>query len=60
MPAIFGHYFNIFGIEGYVDIKRIINDEIKLMFNSSDKWTMPINFNDIDNIDRLVKLQAFY
>ncbi len=54
-----GHFANLFGKDIYVD-DDIPPGLIEVSLKSHIKWSMPIKFSQLSDIDRLLKLKVFY
>lgn len=52
-----GCYAHIFGIPIYVT-KDLCNNVFQV--NLNDKWSVPIKFDDIGSINKILQLQAFW
>ena len=52
-----GHYATLLGAKLFID-KGLNSNELKVPLNN--KWSIPIRFDQIDDIDRIIKLQVFY
>jgi hypothetical protein len=52
-----GHYATLFGISIYIDAPV---NKLKVMFDGGVNWTPPIQYDELDKLDSLKKLQYFF
>lgn len=54
-----GLYGHAFGKEIYV-AKSMKENEVKLFIESNNDWTIPINFDHVNDYERIINLKAFW